>query len=168
MKKPCTSSEPTPCNHTAITTTLAFTRNFLRGYTMDRGRGGGRRGARGGARGGRHGNGISDRASSHSSGSSHSRPRANRANGHTQVTTQSNRSDLLSDDSDSQRSVHRSILSGPASHWAYCQESKFKLLGIPKNCWTSNVYQVMSAYGNVFRIEMEPLGRESNAYVVFR
>ncbi|USP82601.1 uncharacterized protein yc1106_09875 [Curvularia clavata] len=135
---------------------------------MDRGRGGGRRGARGGARGGRHGNGISDRASSHSSGSSHSRPRANRANGHTQVTTQSNRSDLLSDDSDSQRSVHRSILSGPASHWAYCQESKFKLLGIPKNCWTSNVYQVMSAYGNVFRIEMEPLGRESNAYVVFR
>jgi RNA-dependent RNA polymerase len=118
-----------------------------------RGHGGGQRGARGGARGGSRGGSHSSKASSNGSESHNSHPRTNRVN--------SKR------DSNSQRSVHRPALK---SDGAPGQESKFKLLGIPKNYWTKEIYQAMSAYGNVFRIEMEVSSRDSssNAYVVFR
>lgn len=115
---------------------------------MNRGDRGGQRGARRSSRGGSH----SSRASSNSSGSSSTHSKTNRAKSKC--------------DSNGQRNLHRSILKSEAAH---CQESKFKLLGLPKTCWTREVYQAMSSYGNVFRIEMETSRSGSyNAYVVFR
>lgn len=117
---------------------------------MNRGDGGGQRGARRSSRGG---GSHSSRASSNSSGSSSSHSKTNRAKS--------------KGGSNGQHKLHRSILKSEAAH---CQESKYRLLGLPKTYWTKEVYQAMSSYGSVFRIEMEMSRSDSsyNAYVVFR
>jgi RNA-dependent RNA polymerase len=55
-----------------------------------------------------------------------------------------------------------------AQHWAYYQEKKIKLFGIAKDCWTKEVYQALSSYGNVVRVDMETGTQSNNAYVVFQ
>ncbi|EOA81344.1 uncharacterized protein SETTUDRAFT_99344 [Exserohilum turcica Et28A] len=67
-----------------------------------------------------------------------------------------------------QRNRQRPMLAGGAKNWAHSQEVKIKLYGIRKNYWTKEVYQAMSRYGNVFKIDMEPNSRDCNAFVVFR
>jgi RNA-dependent RNA polymerase len=66
------------------------------------------------------------------------------------------------------RNSQRPILRGGAQHWAHYQEAKFRLSGIPKNYWTKDVYNAMSSFGTVFRIDMVTGTRDNAAYVVFR
>ncbi|KAI4936303.1 hypothetical protein J4E85_001632 [Alternaria conjuncta] len=67
-----------------------------------------------------------------------------------------------------QRSPQRSILRNQTQHWAHYQELKLRLSGLPKSCWTKEVYQVMASFGSVIRIEMVTGTRDYSAYVVFR
>jgi RNA-dependent RNA polymerase len=53
-----------------------------------------------------------------------------------------------------------------APQWAYGQEGKVKLIDIPKNCWTKDVYLALLPYGNVTRVDLE--ANTHNAYVVFQ
>lgn len=53
-------------------------------------------------------------------------------------------------------------------HWAYDQETKIKIHGIPTSKWTKDIHQALSPYGNIVRIEMQPGQRDHNAWVVFR
>ena len=53
-------------------------------------------------------------------------------------------------------------------HWAMGQESKVKILGIPKQCWTKDVYFSMSRFGTVVRVDMEVCSRDNNAWVVYQ
>jgi len=62
----------------------------------------------------------------------------------------------------------KSILKDGAQHWACSQEEKMKIFDIPKTYWTKEVYESMSSFGTVFRIEMECGAHSNNAYVVFR
>lgn len=48
------------------------------------------------------------------------------------------------------------------------QEFKVKILGIPKRCWTKDVYFAVSRFGTVTRIEMEIGSRDNNAWVIFQ
>jgi len=64
--------------------------------------------------------------------------------------------------------THRPIVRPAAQHWAYHQEAKIKIHGLPTSKWTKDIYQAMSSYGNVVRIEMQPGQRENNAWVIFR
>jgi RNA-dependent RNA polymerase len=53
--------------------------------------------------------------------------------------------------------------------WAHHQEFKIRLLGIPRTYWTKQVYQALSQYGNVVRIEIiRHDSRTSNAWIVFQ
>lgn len=59
------------------------------------------------------------------------------------------------------------------SHWASQQESKVRVLRLPKHWWTQDVYHAMSRFGTVVRIEMENGGRnngnrDNNAWVSFQ
>jgi len=67
-----------------------------------------------------------------------------------------------------QPSPHRSILRNEAQHWAHRQEVKIKLSGIPKSYWTKDVYDALSSFGSLFRIEMVTGTRDNSAFVVFR
>jgi len=67
-----------------------------------------------------------------------------------------------------QRNAPRPILKDGAQHWAYNQEEKIKIFDIPKTYWTKEVFESMSFFGTVFRIEMESGVHSNNAYVVFR
>jgi RNA-dependent RNA polymerase len=65
-----------------------------------------------------------------------------------------------------QRPSPRPITRDIAPQWAYEQEGKVKLSNIPKGCWHKEVYQALSLYGNVTRVDME--SNTHNAYVVFQ
>jgi RNA-dependent RNA polymerase len=52
--------------------------------------------------------------------------------------------------------------------WAYHQETKIKILGLPKTCWTQNVWQTLSKFGTVVRIEVELKFPNNNAWVTFQ
>ncbi|CAO2657263.1 Nn.00g033890.m01.CDS01 [Neocucurbitaria sp. VM-36] len=68
----------------------------------------------------------------------------------------------------SQRLTHRPVIRNNEDHWVYQQEMKVKLTGMPKNCWTKDVYLALSPYGTVVRIEMQQCALDNNAYVTFR
>ncbi|KAJ8111954.1 hypothetical protein OPT61_g5568 [Boeremia exigua] len=53
-------------------------------------------------------------------------------------------------------------------HWALQQVTKLKILGLPKRCWTKDVYFLLSRFGTVVKIDMEAGSRDNNAYVVFQ
>jgi RNA-dependent RNA polymerase len=68
-----------------------------------------------------------------------------------------------------QRAMQRPTTGTGKNYWAYCQEYKIKILGIPKTCWTQQVDQAMSRYGNVVRIEiLQGDSRDNDAWVVFQ
>lgn len=67
-----------------------------------------------------------------------------------------------------QNTTVRPVMKEAEKYWAYQQESKIKLLGLPRSFWTKEVYQAMSRYGNVVRVEMQPNARDNNAWVVFQ
>jgi RNA-dependent RNA polymerase len=67
-----------------------------------------------------------------------------------------------------QRNSQRPVLRGGSQNWAYNQEGKIRLSGIPKNCWTKDVFHAMSAFGTVFRVDMVSGSQHNTAYVVFR
>ncbi|KAI4629730.1 uncharacterized protein J4E87_002916 [Alternaria ethzedia] len=67
-----------------------------------------------------------------------------------------------------QPSSQRSILRNEAQHWAHRQEVKIKLSGIPKSYWTKDVYDALSSFGSLFRIEIVTGTRDNSAFVVFR
>jgi RNA-dependent RNA polymerase len=52
--------------------------------------------------------------------------------------------------------------------WADLQEHKIKVLGLPKTCWTKEVCEGLSLYGNVVRVEIELGSRNYNAWVTFQ
>ena len=59
------------------------------------------------------------------------------------------------------------------SHLTSQQESKVKILRLPKQWWTQDVYHAMSRFGTVVRIEMENSSqtngnRDNNAWVSFQ
>lgn len=72
-----------------------------------------------------------------------------------------------------QRSPFNCASSRPAmrndnKHWALEQEFKVKILGLPNDCWTKEVYFAMSRLGTVVRIEMQPDSQAQNAFVSFK
>lgn len=69
--------------------------------------------------------------------------------------------------SSGQHNPPKPTLKDGTQYWAYNQEAKLKIFDIPKGYWTKEVYESMSSFGTVFRIDMEP-GPHNNAYVVFR
>ncbi|KAH6233119.1 RNA-directed RNA polymerase [Parastagonospora nodorum] len=68
--------------------------------------------------------------------------------------------------------THQHVIQQPAilndATWAHQQELRFRLLGIPKACWTKQVYQAVSSYGTVVRIKILPGSPDNDAWVVFR
>lgn len=52
--------------------------------------------------------------------------------------------------------------------WASQQECKIKLVGMPKTCWTKQVFKALSSYGTIVRIEMQQGTLDNNAWVVFQ
>ena len=66
-----------------------------------------------------------------------------------------------------QHNSPKPTLKDGTQYWAYNQEHKIRILDIPKGYWTKEVYESMSPFGTVFRIDMES-GPRNNAYVVFR
>lgn len=61
-----------------------------------------------------------------------------------------------------------SLTRDSGKHWAYQQEQKVKILGMPKTCWTKQVYLALSPYGTVVRIEIQPGALENTAYATFQ
>lgn len=66
------------------------------------------------------------------------------------------------------RTAPRPVVQDGEKDWAYQQEYKIKLLRVPKACWTKEIHQALTRYGNVVRIEMQPSARDNNAWVVFQ
>lgn len=66
-----------------------------------------------------------------------------------------------------QRVPPRPIMMGGEQHWAYQQENKIRVSGIPKNCWTKEVHDAFSPYGNIVRIGIQPGYDNNSAYVIF-
>ena len=52
--------------------------------------------------------------------------------------------------------------------WALGQQSKVRILGIPKQYWTKDVYLAMSKFGTVIKVDMEIASRDNNAWVIFQ
>jgi RNA-dependent RNA polymerase len=67
-----------------------------------------------------------------------------------------------------QRSPNKSLTRGNNNNWAYHQELKIKIFGLPRGCWTQNVYEGLSKYGRVVRIEMQAGSMDCNAWVTFQ
>lgn len=67
-----------------------------------------------------------------------------------------------------QYAPNRPLTRNTRGHWALQQESKVKILGIPKHHWTKDVYFAMSNFGNVIKVDMEIGSRDNNAWVVFQ
>jgi RNA-dependent RNA polymerase len=67
-----------------------------------------------------------------------------------------------------QPSLDKSLTRGNNSNWAYHQELRIKVLGLPRGCWTRNVYEDLSKYGKVVRIEMQAGSMDCNAWVTFQ
>lgn len=53
-------------------------------------------------------------------------------------------------------------------NWAYPQELKTKILGIPRGFWTKDVYEKLSGYGTIVRIEMHKGAMDCCAWVTFQ
>lgn len=70
--------------------------------------------------------------------------------------------------SDSQYMSNRPLRRNVRRHWALEQESKIRIVGIPKYCWTKDVYFSTSSFGTVTRIEMEGGSRYNNAWVSYQ
>jgi RNA-dependent RNA polymerase len=70
--------------------------------------------------------------------------------------------------SDSQCMSNGTFRRNIRGHWALEQESKIRIVGIPKYCWTKDVYFAMSSFGTVTRIEMEGGSRDNNAWVIYQ
>ncbi len=62
----------------------------------------------------------------------------------------------------------RSVTMNQEQNWAYQQEEKIRLQDIPRAYWTNDIYQSLSRYGTIVRIEMQPRSNCYNAFVVFR
>lgn len=54
------------------------------------------------------------------------------------------------------------------SNWTPKSESKVRIMGIPKHCWTKDIYTTMSHFGTVIRVEMEVRIHGNNAWVEFQ
>jgi RNA-dependent RNA polymerase len=67
-----------------------------------------------------------------------------------------------------QYTVQRPVTRHGDSNWAALQQDKVKIVGISKSCWTKQVYQAVSQYGTVVRIDVEQGSRDNNAYVSFQ
>jgi hypothetical protein len=67
-----------------------------------------------------------------------------------------------------QHASNRPLTRNTRGHWALQQELKVKVLGVPKQHWTKDVYFAMSSYGNVTKVDMEPGTRDNNAWVIFQ
>ncbi|KAF9698680.1 hypothetical protein EKO04_002950 [Ascochyta lentis] len=82
-------------------------------------------------------------------------------------------SPVVKDRTSVQRSGNQYVLNRPLirntpSHWALKQEFKVKLLGIPQQYWTKDVYLAMSKFGTVTKIDMQTGSRDYNAWVIFQ
>lgn len=74
---------------------------------------------------------------------------------------------------DTQHASDRQTPRNHHSHWASQQESKVRILRLPKQWWTQDVYHAMSRFGTVVKIEMENSSRNNgsranNAWVSFQ
>jgi RNA-dependent RNA polymerase len=67
-----------------------------------------------------------------------------------------------------QQVVQRPIVRYSERHWADHQEHKIKVLGLSKTCWTKEVCEGLSHYGNVVKVEMKLSSRNYNAWVTFQ
>lgn len=67
-----------------------------------------------------------------------------------------------------QYSPDKSLTGGGDGNWAHHQEFKIKVLSLPRSCWTQTVYEVLSKYGKIVRIEMQPGSIDCNAWVTFQ
>jgi RNA-dependent RNA polymerase len=67
-----------------------------------------------------------------------------------------------------QHPVQKPITRNGNLNWAYQQECKIKLLGMPKTCWTKQVFKTISQYGAVMRIEMQQGSLVNNAWVTLQ
>lgn len=85
--------------------------------------------------------------------SSHSVPTRNNYGGNTPTRQQT-----------TQRPATRNSNMG----WAYQEEHKIKVLEMPTTWWTKQVYQALSEYGNVVRIEIQRNSLDYNAWVTFK
>ncbi|KAH7073349.1 RNA dependent RNA polymerase-domain-containing protein [Paraphoma chrysanthemicola] len=52
--------------------------------------------------------------------------------------------------------------------WAFGQQTKIKLQGVPKDFWVKHVYEAVCRYGSVVKIDMETGMRDNNAWVTFQ
>jgi RNA-dependent RNA polymerase len=66
-----------------------------------------------------------------------------------------------------QLAVQRPFKGNSPIEESHDKEYKIKIAGVPKTCWTKQVYETMSRYGNVIRIGMEPSFRDNIAFVTF-
>ena len=74
---------------------------------------------------------------------------------------------------DTQHASDRQTPRNHHSHWASQQESKVRIMRLPKQWWTQDVYHAMSRFGTVVKIEMENSSRNNgnwanNAWVSFQ
>jgi RNA-dependent RNA polymerase len=67
-----------------------------------------------------------------------------------------------------QQTLPKPMTSNDMANWAYEQELKVRMIGIPKMSSAKQVYHAMSRYGNVVRIDIQQNRHDCNAYVTFR
>lgn len=67
-----------------------------------------------------------------------------------------------------QHTQTKSLVKRDNESWALDQEARIKLMGIPKSCWTKDVYLAMSKYGAVIRIDMMVGSRSNDATVTMQ
>ena len=67
-----------------------------------------------------------------------------------------------------QYSPDRSITRNREQNWAYQQELKIRVVGIPPGCWTFDVYSALSQYGTIIRIDIQPSSAGCSAWVTFQ
>ncbi|KAH7402736.1 RNA dependent RNA polymerase-domain-containing protein [Pyrenochaeta sp. MPI-SDFR-AT-0127] len=67
-----------------------------------------------------------------------------------------------------QRTLGRPLTRDEEKNWAYHQEEKMKLWNLPKNYWTKEIYEALSLYGTIVRIDMQPGSLDNNAFVTFQ
>ncbi|KAH8727001.1 RNA dependent RNA polymerase-domain-containing protein [Phaeosphaeriaceae sp. PMI808] len=83
-------------------------------------------------------------------------------------STPTSRNDRSRNTPDGSRVMHRPIKGNKTRDWAHRQEHRIKLLGIFKTSWTKDVYQTMSQYGHVVRINIQPGSYDNKAWVTYR
>ncbi|KAF1913648.1 RNA dependent RNA polymerase-domain-containing protein [Ampelomyces quisqualis] len=67
-----------------------------------------------------------------------------------------------------QQALPRTVARNGLDNWAHEQELKIKTMGMPKMSSTKLVYQAMSRYGNVVKIDIQQNSHDCTAYVTFR